>query len=907
MFAGQPDYGRREGEEVPRHAAGPHHRPAERGQALPGGTDGLQRILPTDHAALRVGLPGGRRHKRRHRQNQRFNRSLTSGGLTRIVGFVSIGLLICSLSCRGSHSNPDEAFAHARSLFVHGDLNAALREAQQASRQYSGVDPNWTWRLRLLQAEILVWQGLNEQAVSLLVADMPSQLATGDLGVQKHLQQGFAYHRLGRARESDEQLAEAARLCARFSCPSAGELARARGIVELDRGHLNEAEHLLRESLDIARLQHDQFDEADALMNLGVASMEQEHYDGSVDWSAEATRVAHDMGTAVIEEKAIGNLGWAYYKLGDFDQSERLFLEAERKATETGVLRDRTLWRNTLGLVYFQRNQLNEAENSYRESLALAQEAQDDPTRISGAMTTLAFVSIRKGRIEVAEQYCDRAIQISRASGDRGDELFALLVKGEIAAAQGNTAEAKKIFEQVASESRDDVSLRWEAHNSLARLYEQQEQFTPAEREYQQAVATFEAARASVGSEDLRLPFLANATHLYDDYIRFLIDRGRATEALQLADYSRAQTLAEGLGLLQKNHAVRIATVNPPQAARAMRGVVLFYWLGAQRSYLWAITKDRVSFFTLPPAAEIETLVQNYRTALVASRDVLQTANADGSKLYDILVAPARALIANDGKVVVIPDGALNTLNFETLLVSDPRLHFWVEDVTVVNASSLRMLAVTRETTPNDQARLLLIGDPIAPTVEYGSLPNAGEEMRDIEKHFLPHRFQVYAREQATAPAYLASPPAQYSYIHFVAHGTASRMSPLESAIVLSRATSQEDSFKLYARDIIHQPLHAQLVTISTCYGAGARAFSGEGLVGLSWAFLRAGAHNVIGALWEVNDVSTPQLMDQLYSQLGEGHSPGEALRAAKLAMLHSDSIFRKPFYWAPFQLYTGS
>jgi CHAT domain-containing protein len=63
----------------------------------------------------------------------------------------------------------------------------------------------------------------------------------------------------------------------------------------------------------------------------------------------------------------------------------------------------------------------------------------------------------------------------------------------------------------------------------------------------------------------------------------------------------------------------------------------------------------------------------------------------------------------------------------------------------------------------------------------------------------------------------------------------------------------------------------------------------------------------VIGALWEVNDVSTPQLMDQLYSQLGEGHSPGEALRAAKLAMLHSDSIFRKPFYWAPFQLYTGS
>jgi CHAT domain-containing protein len=122
----------------------------------------------------------------------------------------------------------------------------------------------------------------------------------------------------------------------------------------------------------------------------------------------------------------------------------------------------------------------------------------------------------------------------------------------------------------------------------------------------------------------------------------------------------------------------------------------------------------------------------------------------------------------------------------------------------------------------------------------------------------------------------------------------------------LSKASAEEDSFKLYARDIIHHPLHAQLVTISTCYGAGARAYTGEGLVGLSWAFLRAGAHNVIGALWEVSDASTPRLMDELYDELKKGRSPQAALRSAKLSLLHSDS-FRKPFYWAPFQLYTGT
>ena len=93
------------------------------------------------------------------------------------------------------------------------------------------------------------------------------------------------------------------------------------------------------------------------------------------------------------------------------------------------------------------------------------------------------------------------------------------------------------------------------------------------------------------------------------------------------------------------------------------------------------------------------------------------------------------------------------------------------------------------------------------------------------------------------------------------------------------KASSEKDSFKLYARDIIHRPLHAELVTISTCYGAGSRAYTGEGLVGLSCAFLRAGAHNVIGALWEVSDASTPQLMDKLYGELEQGRSPEEALR----------------------------
>ena len=72
------------------------------------------------------------------------------------------------------------------------------------------------------------------------------------------------------------------------------------------------------------------------------------------------------------------------------------------------------------------------------------------------------------------------------------------------------------------------------------------------------------------------------------------------------------------------------------------------------------------------------------------------------------------------------------------------------------------------------------------------------------------------------------------------------------------------------------------------------------------WAFLQAGAKNVIAGLWDVSDSSTAQLMDRLYEQIGAGKSPASALREAKLSMIHSGNNFRKPYYWGAFQTYVG-
>jgi CHAT domain-containing protein/Tfp pilus assembly protein PilF len=716
--------------------------------------------------------------------------------------------------------------------------------------------------------------------------------------------EGVAYARQHSFPEAEHSLTQAEQLCSEVVHLTCGNVIRAQGVLAIERGQLAQARKLFEDTLSFARADGDRFLEATALLNLGASALREDHFDEAIDWMEPAGALATSLGAESVALKAVGNLGWAYFNLGDSDRALELSHDAEKRAVKVGDIFDELSWITNSGYVYTDLRDFPRAEQSYLQALSLAKNI-DSKEDIYNALRALALVSVESGDLDQARKYSDEAIAITRADNNRLDELYPLLVKGLIATRSRDTVEAERIFREVEQDPNANASLKWRAEHALGQLYEDEGRSDAADREYRAALATFEAARSLLQRNDSKLPFSTNASRIYDDYVHFLVARGKTDRALQVADYSRARTLSEGLGLLPKGTAFAPDPLNTQQAAKRAGGTILFYWLGEKQSYLWAITPQKTSLFVLPPAAEIDPAVQRYRKALVGPQDVLETSNADGTALYTMLISPAQSQLTKDAQVFIIPDGSLNSLNFETLLVPGPKLHYWIEDAAIADANSLRLLAGSHGSTKSG-GKLLLIGDAVSPNADYAELPKAGIEIENIEKHFAPTGREVLTRAQATAPAYLESDPEQFAFIHFVAHGTASRLSPLDSAVILSKASVQEDSFKLYARDIIHHPLHAELVTISTCYGAGTRAYKGEGLVGLSWAFLHAGAHNVIGALWEVSDASTPRLMDQLYGELDKGRSPRAALRSAKLSLLHSDS-FRKPFYWAPFQLYTGT
>jgi CHAT domain-containing protein/Tfp pilus assembly protein PilF len=781
----------------------------------------------------------------------------------------------------------------------HGNLRAAGDLADAGYRRFHGKDLAWADRFRVLQGEVLMYRGLSQESLQVLQPELVSSLQSDDVAALRYLAQGMDYYHLQQFAESKACLDKAEELADTKSSSLRSEIAVNRGTVFAFQNDPATARAQYHKALSLATAVGDTYFEANALGGLGLANLREERYDEGIDWFTAAQEKARRANNPALTAVITNNLGWCYHELGDLDRATELFQQSASLFEDIGMLRQEREALNNLGLVSYDEHEVLAAKQYFNQSLAVARQI-NDKTAIAMSLNNLAMIAIDLKQFDDAEQFNHEALYISRSNHDR-QELYSLQNSAAIAKGRGRLKNAESLFSDLIQKSENDAWLRWMGQVGLASTYSDQGKTSAADSEFRTALATINQARAAVGKEEYRLSFLNTATLFYNSYIDFLVDHGRIEDALRIAEHSRARTLAEGLGL---KSASLNSTQNPEQISQESGAVILEYWLKPGQSYLWAVTPAKVALFKLPADTEINAAIQDYRKALLGPRDPLETGNASGRKLYDMLVAPAQKLIRPGARVIIIADGSLNNLNFETLIAPTPKPHYWIDDVVLSDASSLALLAGPRHATAPTQRNLLLVGDPTSASPEYPRLPQAATEIDRVEQHFPARARLVLEGAQATPQAYLASDTRRFSYVHFVAHGTASRTTPLESAVILS---PQGDSYKLYARDIVTKPLHADLVTISTCYGAGSRAYTGEGLVGLSWAFLRAGAHNTIAALWEVNDASTAQLMDQLYAGIDKGRDPAVALRAAKLAMAHSDGIYRRPFYWAPFQLYQGS
>lgn len=805
------------------------------------------------------------------------------GRTARLIFAPLLMLLFLGASAAAPFS-PEKAYHDARAVADRGDAAAALAKVDAALARAGALagagDDEWVWALRILRIELGSRTGVSrDETLRLLEPELPQKYRTSEAAVRRAVARAFA----GGSRDS---LDEAHRIATKHQPHLLYVTNFALGYFEKD---VAEAETYLRKAAQLAKKSGNQLRVANASSALARRYAEEQRWADAVEAGEDAVRALTALDTPGRLATASGNLGWAYVELGNYERAAELFASAKAAAARAGLFAEVVIWTNQIGNTLFAERRFPEAERHYREALQVARAKA--PDEVGPSLTNIARTALEVGQLDVARREISGALQ-----GSKDDQLLrAQIVQARILAVGGDHDRAVKTLRDVLAQTKDPVT-RWTAETHLALTYVRMRRDEPAEASFRRAVDNVQAARDAISSAELRLSFFNTASDMFGNYVDFLVRKQRILDALDLTEVLRAQTLEESLG----KRSASPGKLDARAVARQSGATILCYSLGRDRSHVWTITATDLRHAELPPDSTITAAVDAYRRELLGPRGTLARSGANGQRLYRMLVEPAVRAGAGT-RVIVIPDGRLHALNFETLVVATAKPHYWIEDVVLTTAASLQLLA-RADPKAGGSASMLLVGDPPVVDPQFPKLVHAQEEIGRVSRHFAKR--VVLTGAKATPAAYRTASPGTFDFLHFAAHGVATRARPLDSAVILGR---DKGGYKLLARDIVAQPLHARLVTISSCHGAGERTFAGEGLVGLAWAFLRAGAGQVIAALWEIDDRATPALMDRMYAAIRAGKDPAAALRDAKLALLRGKDIYQTPKYWAPFVLYSGS
>ncbi len=509
-------------------------------------------------------------------------------------------LLLCGSSCH-QYDDPQFAYDHAYHSLLRGDLKQAQQETDRESQHYRKSNAEWAWKFRILEARALLQRSRYEDALALLKSS-PIPYEHSDLAISVLTFEAEANIMFHKFLIAEGLLAEATQLCTKQVSPACGYVYNARGLLAVEQKRWDAAEKEYELSLEFARSQKDSGLESNDLNSLANVSLAGERYDEAIDRS-EAAYEAKPLGALRLEFMARTNKGWAQYKLGNLDSALELFLDSERLASQMGDPWNQANELTDIGYIQMDEHNLKLAGQSFRRALELAQAVQAKGY-VYNALRVLARLSLQIGDLASADNYDQQALAMAREENNHFDELYPSAGPRANRRQPRDNDNAKPPSNEVEQDKTCPVFLKWEAEHSLARLYETENRPALAKQEYRAALATFESARDTVRHEDSQLSFLTNASRIYDDYIHFLVAQKKTSEALRSADYSRARTLAEGLGLLNKK--APSAAPNPQQLSRRAHGAILFYWLGESQSYLWAITPQRTDLFTLPARAQIE-------------------------------------------------------------------------------------------------------------------------------------------------------------------------------------------------------------------------------------------------------------------------------------------------------------
>lgn len=356
------------------------------------------------------------------------------------------------------------------------------------------------------------------------------------------------------------------------------------------------------------------------------------------------------------------------------------------------------------------------------------------------------------------------------------------------------------------------------------------------------------------------------------------------------------------------------------------------YFEGKSKVYAFTITKQNASVHSFERTLDYNRKIRQFHSMLVnlsaANKNPVHSYNnyvKTAHELYNTILK--KSLNSTQKRLIIIPDGQLGYLPFETFLtqpvdliidqssrsVKYPSLPYLIQKYKInYNYSAtlfLQHLAHQKSTgngqilalAPNYKNKIAAAWrnpeeEKIRSSLE--ELPGASLELEFLEANFKGSFLQnEFATEQQ-----LKQEASKYSILHLAVHGLVNHTRPELSSLVLFEDNNKEEDNILYAYEIEHLNLNTDLVVLSACETGIGQYQSGEGVLSIGRDFMAAGVPSMLSTLWSLNDHSGFIIIEQFYKNLNEGMEKDEAIRQAKLYYLeHYKGIAAHPALWACF------
>ncbi|NJO17987.1 MAG: tetratricopeptide repeat protein [Thioploca sp.] len=370
--------------------------------------------------------------------------------------------------------------------------------------------------------------------------------------------------------------------------------------------------------------------------------------------------------------------------------------------------------------------------------------------------------------------------------------------------------------------------------------------------------------------------------------------------------------------------------------------LLLVYNVMEKATVLWTISRDHFEMYRLPLTEkqllqqvkeirlgidnQIDTrsAIDSLQTRAIIRKDLnsvpirYQKLSNLTYQLYNQLIPETvRPLITQAKMLYVVPTGALYAVPFE-MLVTQPvhsetdDIHYLIEQLPIAYLSSASLLKTLRDNQHSVTAKqiFLAFADPAYHHPDFSPLPNTAEEAKKIAQ-VLKDSDALYLQENATMDTLMQlndnKKLKDYRYLLFATHGIIPGKTSYfdQPALALAHVHPETGQGLLKMADVFALELNAELVSLSACNTGLGQNERGEGMIGLTRAFMFAGTPVIAVTLWSVDTYATEQLNVNFFEQLGKINNPAEALREVKLKMIHGiQEKYRHPYYWAPFVVF---